>query len=79
MVLKNISSIIKGIVLIEWSHGTKEYRFDNKLHRINGPAIEYSNGTKEYYYDDMQMTVKEYNTIMYYYNLYQVIIRELNY
>jgi len=28
-----------------------EYRLNDKLHRIDGPAIEYNDGDKEYYLD----------------------------
>lgn len=34
-------------------YGThREYWFDNKRHRIDGPAIEYACGVKRWYYDD---------------------------
>ncbi len=64
---------------VEHIDGRKDWWFYNKLHRINGPAVEYGDGTKKWYYDDKQMIIEEYNTIMYYRNLYQVIIRELIY
>ena len=31
-----------------YANGTKWYQ-DNKLHRINGPAIEYADGEKQWY------------------------------
>ncbi len=48
-------------------------------HRINGPAVERINGDKEWYFNGIKKEEKEYNVIMYYYNLYQVIIKEIIY
>ncbi len=55
-------------------YGDRVWYFNGKLHRINGPAIEYSNGDKEWFYEGTFMEEKEYNIIMYYYNLYREII-----
>ena len=47
----------------------KEYRKNNKLHRLNGPAIEYHNtqknttGAKIYYIDGDQIEYNPYNMI----------------
>jgi len=31
--------------------GTKYWYHDNKLHRVDGPAVEYADGSKEWYLD----------------------------
>ena len=46
--------------VIEYGGGIKYWYFNNKLHRINGPAIEYPNGDKEWYLDGLQYGKKEY-------------------
>lgn len=37
-----------------------KYKFDNKLHRSDGPAIEYYSGGGEYYLDDEKVTEEFY-------------------
>ena len=32
--------------------GTKQWRLDGKLHRVDGPALEYADGTKYWYLND---------------------------
>ena len=32
-----------------YSNGYKEWYFNGKLHRVDGPAVEYSNGYKRWY------------------------------
>ena len=32
-----------------YDNGDKEWRQNDKLHRLDGPAIEYANGNKEWY------------------------------
>ena len=38
-----------------------EYHYNDKLHRLDGPAIEWSDGTKEYLVNDQQYTELEFN------------------
>ena len=35
--------------IIKYSNGTKEWYFEGKIHRIDGPAVEYSVGTKQWF------------------------------
>jgi len=35
--------------IVEYDNGTKYWRLNGKLHRIDGPAVEYINGTKIWY------------------------------
>ncbi len=35
--------------IAEYPTGKKEWWFNRKLHRTDGPAIEYSNGAKEWF------------------------------
>ena len=45
----------------ETVEGHKEWFIDNKLHRVDGPAIEYSfDGRKEYWIDGQHMREKEF-------------------
>jgi len=30
--------------------GSKAWYYNDRLHRLNGPAVEYTNGTKHWYY-----------------------------
>ena len=36
----------------EYADGSKHWYFDNKRHRMNGPACEWSDGSKFWYFDD---------------------------
>ena len=44
----------------EYPSGSKYWLFNNKLHRINNPAIEWNDGTKEWYLDGKRYTKKQY-------------------
>ncbi len=69
---------IDGPAIESSNGGVKAWWYDNKRHRVNGPAVEWGN-SKAWYFDSIKMEEKEYNAIMYYYNLYQVIIKEIIY
>jgi hypothetical protein len=38
----------------EFSSGSKYWYQNNKLHRVDGPAIEYSNGDKSWYQNGLR-------------------------
>lgn len=42
----NINNFLPTIVDI---FGVKSHWLDNKLHRLDGPAVEYANGDREWY------------------------------
>ena len=44
----------------EYSNGTKHWWFNDKRHRVNGPAVECSNEYKGWYLDGIEYTKKEY-------------------
>jgi hypothetical protein len=52
---------------VEWPDGSKEWYFEGKLHRLDGPAIEGLSGFVEYWYDGKQTTkeaIELLNSIM---------------
>ena len=40
---------------IEYANGNKEWYYEGKLHRVDGPAIECANGDKAWYYEGKQI------------------------
>ena len=49
---------------VEWTDGTKMWRYNDMLHRTDGPAVEYTNGTKFWFLYDAQYTESEYYTAL---------------
>ena len=45
--------------LITFNNSTAWY-LNDKLHRINGPAVEYANGDKYWFLNDERLTEKEF-------------------
>jgi len=43
------------------SYGNKFWYLDDKLHRVDGPAIEYTNGGKEWYLNGEELTEEEHH------------------
>ena len=43
------------------SNGTKCWYLNDKLHRVDGPAVEYSDGDKAWYLNGIEYTECEYN------------------
>jgi len=44
-----------------YSSGNKYWHYNNKFHRLNGPAIEFARGYKTYYINDKRFkTFEEY-------------------
>ena len=41
-------------------NGYKAYFIENKIHRLNGPAIIYSNGEEFYYINNKNLTKEEF-------------------
>ena len=41
--------------------GNKRWYKDDKLHRLDGPAVKWTNGAKEWYINGKQLTEKEFN------------------
>jgi hypothetical protein len=44
--------------------GVKRYRWNNQLHREDGPAVELANGNKEWYLQDKKYTEEDYWRIL---------------
>ena len=65
--------------IIEHVNGLKEWYFDGKRHRINGPAFERANGTRDWYFNNEELSEDKYNLIMYYYHMYSRIVQEIHY
>jgi hypothetical protein len=49
----------------EFVSGSKVWYKNNKLHRIDGPAIEWSDGGKRWYINGIKYTEEEFNRIMF--------------
>lgn len=41
-------------------YGTKEWRVDDKLHRVGGPAVERANGAKEWWVNGQHISEAEF-------------------
>jgi len=48
--------------LITDSNGDKFWYQNNKLHRIDGPAIEHANGDKHWYQNGKELTEPQFNS-----------------
>jgi hypothetical protein len=46
--------------IIIWKNGTKWWLFNNKYHRIGGPAIEINNGNIVWFLDGLLYNYEEY-------------------
>jgi hypothetical protein len=46
--------------LVEFPSGTKIWHQNDKLHRIDGPAVERANGTKEWYINGKEYSFTNY-------------------
>ena len=40
-------------------NGTKEWRLNDKRHRLDGPAVEWANGDKEWYLNGNKVSAEE--------------------
>lgn len=49
LLVETIKDIVEDIIIDH--NGTKRYYLNDKLHRVDGPAVEHNNGTMEYYLD----------------------------
>ena len=47
-------------VMTQGANGTKRWRLNDKLHRVDGPAIEYADGNKYWYLNDKEYTEMEF-------------------
>lgn len=45
--------------IVEYEDGYKEWWNEDKIHRIDGPAVEYSDGTKGWWVDDIQYAERD--------------------
>lgn len=66
-----------AFIRTDWIDINKWYYY-GQIHRINGPAV-IINDCKEWYFNGKMVQEKEYQEIMFYYNLYQLIIKEINF
>ena len=49
--------------IVEHYDGTKEWYFEGKLHRIDGPAIERFYGTKHWYINGKEVIEEEHDLL----------------
>ena len=47
---------------VMYKDGTKYYFFENKIHRLDGPAVIWPDGEEEYWINDKYLTKEEFET-----------------
>jgi len=57
-VYQNVPSHFTGIAI--YPNGSKAWYIDDKLSRLDGPAVEYANGNKAWYIDNIYLTEDSY-------------------
>ena len=43
-----------------YANGTREWRVNGKLHRLDGPAIEFADGARAWWVNDIEYTFIEF-------------------
>lgn len=49
---------------IEWASGNKQWFYNGRLSRLDGPAIECHDGRKEWFINNVEYSEKEFNELV---------------